>query len=99
MCVGDIVQILGLPQPTASRHLAYLRRAGLVNVRKEGLWCLYSITKARDRFHRRLLDCLACCFDEVPELAADSAKAEKILKNGGCCPLTTAEKRHPVTVG
>src|ERR1700739_2129378 len=29
-CVGDLVKILGVPQPTASRHLAYLRRAGLV---------------------------------------------------------------------
>ena len=86
MCVGDLVSVLGLPQPTASRHLAYLRRAGLVNVRKQGLWCLYSLAEPRNAFHGRLLDCLSCCFDEVPELAADAERAQKVLAGGGCCP-------------
>lgn len=96
-CVGDIVQVLNLPQPTASRHLAYLRQAGLVNVRKEGLWCLYSIAETRNEFHQKLLDCLACCFDEVPELAADATKAKNLWKNGGCCPeaqLATTSKNQ-----
>ncbi len=97
MCVGDIVEVLGLPQPKASRHLAYLRRTGLVEVRKQGLWCLYSLAKARGRFHRRLLDCLACCFDEVPELAADSAKAKQVMKSGGCCPAQGATTCQPET--
>src|SRR5690349_16819991 len=35
-CVGDLVSILELPQPSVSRHLAYLREAGLVADRKEG---------------------------------------------------------------
>lgn len=91
-CVGDIVQILGLPQPTASRHLAYLRRAGLVAMRKEGLWCLYSLAKARNRFHGRLLECLACCLDEVPELEADAARARKVFNDGGCCPFTATRQ-------
>ena len=34
-CVGNLVEILGVEQPSASRHLAYLRRAGLVSVRKD----------------------------------------------------------------
>ena len=38
LCVGDIVAILKVPQPRASRHLAYLRKADLVVVRKSGLW-------------------------------------------------------------
>jgi ArsR family transcriptional regulator, arsenate/arsenite/antimonite-responsive transcriptional repressor len=33
LCVCDLVEILELPQPTISRHLSYLRRAGLVKVR------------------------------------------------------------------
>jgi DNA-binding transcriptional ArsR family regulator len=36
LCVGDLVGVLRVPQPTASRHLAYLRRAGLVVTRKNG---------------------------------------------------------------
>ena len=41
MCVGDILGVLGVPQPTASRHLAYLRKAGLVSTRREGTWVYY----------------------------------------------------------
>lgn len=86
LCVGDIVEILQAPQPRVSRHLAYLRKAGLVTVRKSGLWSHYSLASAKTPFHRKLLECLAKCFGEVPELQADSARAAKIRKSGGCCP-------------
>jgi len=86
LCVGDLVTILKIPQPTASRHLAYLRRAGLVVARNEGSWMLYALAPARSKFHRKLLECLAHCFDEVPELEADTMRAKKLRKSGGCCP-------------
>ena len=86
LCVGDIVAILEVPQPRASRHLAYLRKAGLVNVRKSGLWNYYSLTPAEAPFHRQLLECLAKCFREVPEIQADQARAARVKKSGGCCP-------------
>ncbi len=86
LCVGDIVEILQAPQPRVSRHLAYLRKAGLVTVRKSGLWSHYSLARAKTPFHRKLLECLAKCFGEVPELQSDGARAAKIRKSGGCCP-------------
>jgi ArsR family transcriptional regulator, arsenate/arsenite/antimonite-responsive transcriptional repressor len=86
LCVGDIVGILQAPQPRISRHLAYLRKANLVVVRKSGLWSHYSLASAKTPFHRKLLECLAKCFGEVPELQADKARAAKIRKSGGCCP-------------
>src|SRR4051794_6149906 len=43
ICVCDIHSSLGLPQPTVSRHLAYLRKSGLVEWRKEGLWVHYRL--------------------------------------------------------
>jgi ArsR family transcriptional regulator, arsenate/arsenite/antimonite-responsive transcriptional repressor len=86
LCVGDIVDALLAPQPRISRHLAYLRKANLVAVRKSGLWCHYSLAPAKSPFHRKLLECLAKCFSEVPELQADSARAAKIRHSGGCCP-------------
>ncbi len=86
LCVGDIVEVLLAPQPRVSRHLAYLRKAGLVDVRKCGLWKHYSLAPAKDTFHRRLLECLKKCFGEVPELQADHARASKLRKSGGCCP-------------
>ena len=47
LCVGDLVKILKVPQPTASRHLAYLRRAGLVATRRNGLWNYYALKLAK----------------------------------------------------
>jgi ArsR family transcriptional regulator len=86
MCVGDLVACLRVPQPTASRHLAYLRRAGLVEVRKEGLWSHYSLSRPRTAAHRTLLECLRGCFAAVPELKADRKRGESLRKKGGCCP-------------
>jgi ArsR family transcriptional regulator, arsenate/arsenite/antimonite-responsive transcriptional repressor len=43
ICVCDIHASLDVPQPTASRHLAYLRRAGLVEARREGVWMHYRL--------------------------------------------------------
>jgi ArsR family transcriptional regulator len=85
-CVGDLVSILELPQPSVSRHLAYLREAGLVNDRKQGLWVYYSLTSAEGDFHRSLLGCLECCFALVPELQADARRAAELRQSGGCCP-------------
>lgn len=85
LCVGDLVEVLQVPQPTASRHLRYLRDAGLVEVRRDGRWCFYSLARAGSGFHRRLLDCLRSCFGEVPELAADLERAGRVRAAGGCC--------------
>jgi ArsR family transcriptional regulator len=87
LCVGDLVTILDMPQPTVSRHLAYLRRSALVETRRGGLWTYYSLAEATTEFHRKLLDCLAACFADVPELKKDAARAKKVAKAGGCCAL------------
>jgi ArsR family transcriptional regulator len=67
MCVCEIVDVLGVPQPTASRHLAYLRRAGLVQARKDGLWHHYRLAPARNAFHVKLLECLAYYWDDMKD--------------------------------
>ncbi len=48
VCVCDIHASLGVPQPTASRHLAFLRRSGLVNARRSGVWMHYSLAPLAD---------------------------------------------------
>ena len=86
LCVGDLVEILKLPQPKVSRHLAYLRKAGLVQTREAGLWNFYSLASARTPFHRKMIECLGACFGDVPEIARDAGKARTLKKSGGCCP-------------
>ena len=45
ICVCHIHGSLDVPQPTASRHLAYLRQAGLVEARREGTWMHYRLAE------------------------------------------------------
>jgi ArsR family transcriptional regulator len=56
ICVCNIHESLGLPQPKVSRHLAYLRRAGLVTARKDGLWVHYGLARMSDPVMQALLD-------------------------------------------
>jgi len=85
LCVCDLVEILHAPQPTVSRHLSYLRRAGLVKARQERSWNFYELSPPKKAFHKKLLECLSVCFREVPELEADGQRARSIRASGGCC--------------
>lgn len=84
-CVCDLVEALALPQPTVSRHLAVLRAAGLVSVRKEGLWCWYSLASAGGGLHRKLLECLRCCREEMPGLVAAMKRCSSLRAGRRCC--------------
>src|SRR6476469_4349662 len=56
VCVCHIHESLRIPQPQASRHLAYLRKAGLVAARREGLWMHYRIAELSDPVLRTLAE-------------------------------------------
>jgi ArsR family transcriptional regulator len=84
VCVCDIVAALGIPQPKASRHLAYLRRSGLVLGRRDGQWRYYRLAPARGEFHAKLLDCLKHCLCDVPEVGRDSKRLRQ-ARHGRCC--------------
>ena len=62
LCVCDIVGILGLPQPAVSRHLAYLRRSGLVEANRARRFAHYRLARPRDPVHGNLLACVRSCF-------------------------------------
>ena len=65
ICVCDIHGSLGLPQPTVSRHLAYLRKTGLVATRKDGLWVHYRLAELPDPVMHSLLDAVTHAIGHV----------------------------------
>lgn len=67
VCVWFFTEVLGESQPKISRHLAYLRNAGIVSTRRDGKWIFYSITPADDHARRILLDVLDS-LDAQPEM-------------------------------
>ncbi|MEX0775584.1 MAG: metalloregulator ArsR/SmtB family transcription factor [Phycisphaeraceae bacterium] len=81
-CVCELVDTVDQPQPTVSRHLAYLRRAGLVAARKDGLWVHYRLTEPHDELQRRLLDCIGCCFGDLSPFNRDMSRLAKCCRPG-----------------
>lgn len=80
VCVCFFVEILGGPQPKVSRHLAYLRSAGIVAARRDGKWMHYKIVlpphNGASQILRQTLDWLK----EDAAMQADRARLTKV-----CC--------------
>ncbi len=76
-CVCHIHQSLNIPQPKASRHLAYLKRAGLLEDRKEGLWVYYRLASPADQVVRTLVASVNHCLGHLPTTAGDRRRLEK----------------------
>ena len=86
LCVGDIVESLRAPQPRISRHLAYLRKANLVLVRKSGLWSHYSPRPRQDAVPPQAAGVPGKVLRRSARTAGRQRRAAKIRKSGGCCP-------------
>jgi ArsR family transcriptional regulator len=71
VCVCHIHESLDVPQPTVSRHLAYLRRAGLVLGRKDGLWVHYRLAALGDPVAAVLLEAVTHAVGHLDTTAKD----------------------------
>jgi ArsR family transcriptional regulator len=76
LCVCDLVELLRLPQSTVSRHLRYLRRAGLVEASREWKFAHYRLADPDLPVRRTLLGCVRTCFRGIEQLDRERARAE-----------------------
>jgi len=76
-CVCEFQNILRVPQPTISRHLAYLRRSGLVEVERHGKMIMYSLAEPGNEVHAALLRCVRGCFQKIDFLQRDIERHKK----------------------
>ena len=102
VCVCYFVEILRQSQPKISRHLAYLRRAGIVSARREGKWMHYSIKRPSDAGSLAILEATLASFSADREMQSDLARLTK-----ACCqprtfvtlegaPMPTPCKAEPI---
>ena len=82
VCVCDIHESLKIPQPKASRHLAYLRRSGLVETRREGLWVHYRLGTFADPVLAAIGDAVRHALTHIDAVHRDG---ERLQKRTGCC--------------
>jgi ArsR family transcriptional regulator len=77
LCVCDLTEILRLPQSSVSRHLATLRRGGLVKATQRGKFAHYRLADPASAVHKNLLNCVRSCFTGIPALDQERARATK----------------------
>jgi len=80
ICVCYFVEILNQPQPKISRHLAYLRSAGIVAARREGKWMHYRIVTPSHIGATQILQQTLAWLAEDRNMQADRARLTR-----ACC--------------
>jgi ArsR family transcriptional regulator len=90
VCVCFLVVILKISQPKISRHLAYLRRAGMVTARREGKWMHYRLTEPPDEHAARIFREVRGALAEHPELQRDREKLMQVC----CAPSLPVQLRR-----
>lgn len=81
LCVCQIEAVLGLKQSTVSKHLSVLKRAGLVEARRNGTWIFYSLSRRRHNdFDQAQLGLMRNWLNEDASVQSDQAKLEEVLK-------------------
>lgn len=95
VCVCFLVEALKTNQPKISRHLAYLRRAGVVKARREGKWMHYQRADPPDPHAARIFREVCQCLEQDPEMNRDRERFVKL-----CCaprvPLRLKAAPRPV---
>jgi ArsR family transcriptional regulator len=98
LCVCDIEQTLRFTQTKVSRHLAYLKRAGLVKDRKQGLWMLYSAAEPKEESQKQLLQAIAEGLKANPVAQRDARNLAQNIQRG-CCTTFALLKPNAVPAG
>src|SRR5690348_15489392 len=80
ICVCYLVEVLNVPQPKISRHLAYLRHAGVVAARREGKWMHYRLAPPSNRHAARILEATLDSLSREAQMQRDLQKL-----NSACC--------------
>ncbi len=80
VCVCYFVEVIGTNQPKISRHLAYLRRAGVVAARRDGKWMHYRVVEPKDEHAARVFAEVRRWLAEDREMQRDRARLVKV-----CC--------------
>lgn len=89
VCVCYFVEVLRTSQPKISRHLAYLRRAGVVAARRESKWMHYRIVTPTDERAARVFATVREWLAEDREMNRDRARLVKMC----CAPQPPVQLR------
>jgi ArsR family transcriptional regulator len=89
VCVCYFVEVLKVNQPKISRHLAYLRRAGVVEARREGKWMHYRVVEPPGEHAARIFKEVRAWLKEDADMRRDRERLVKVC----CAPQPPVQLR------
>ena len=103
VCVCHLHDSLGLPQPTVSRHLAYLRKSRLVAARRDGVWMHYQVSRSLNPVIRGVVAAAVGAVQQLPATTQDRKQFQRsfgqlyVLDSpaGGACCAPRAQESQP----
>ena len=102
VCVCHLHDSLGLPQPTVSRHLAYLRKSGLVAARRDGVWMHYQVSRSLSPVVQSVVAATVGALQQLPATTEDRKRFQRSfgrlyvldsVAGGACCAPRPNESR------
>jgi len=85
-CVCEVMQVLGISQPSASRHLSILHDAGLLKARKEGIWMYYAVDQTgMPAYVQEIIKGVRLAMADAPEARSDRQKLQNSVKQNAAC--------------
>src|SRR6478735_1282969 len=103
VCVCHLHDSLGLPQPTVSRHLAYLRKSGLVATRRDGVWMHYQVSRSLSPVIQSMVAAAVDALQQLPATTQDRRHFQHAFGQlyvldspaGGACCTPRAQESKP----
>jgi ArsR family transcriptional regulator, arsenate/arsenite/antimonite-responsive transcriptional repressor len=103
VCVCHIHDSLGIPQPTVSRHLAYLRKSGLVAARRDGVWMHYQVSRSLSPVVHDIVTATVNALQQLPATTQDRKQFQRTFgqlyvldtpAGGACCAPRAQEPQE-----
>ncbi len=91
LCVCDVMEILGEPQPKVSRHLAYLKHSGLLKAKRVGVWMHYSLKEPLPELLAAHIRFLQENVSSLPVFQEDARKIDEVKRRKLCQETTGAD--------
>ena len=85
LCVCELVEVLDMPQGKVSRHLAVLKRVGLVRDRREGTWIYYALEAPATELKKKLDAYLRAQGEKLAVPVRDLARLRELAAKGQIC--------------
>ena len=99
LCGCDIQRVLEASQSNVSRHLTYLKHAGLVTDRREGFRAFYQLAPAERETLKSLFEFLAAAFRRDENFRSDLRRLKEAVKDGACRMVPVKTRRRAWAAG